>query len=350
LNSQAYTLADLGWSADFLRQLDADEIGQVTPARVTAVFRDRVETLSETGAATLALPPGITTGQIAVGDWVIVAAGTTQVLRLLDRRSRLVRRAAGDRSDEQLIVANVDTMMLVTSCNADFNEARTERFMSLAHAGGVVPVIVLTKADTCDAPEDYLDRARAIAPATPVVLLDARDPAAVTALGPWCGPGQTLALLGSSGVGKSTLAGVLTGRAIATQPVREDDAKGRHTTTHRQMHPIIGGGWLIDTPGMRELRLTDVAEGIDETFGEITDLAIQCRFTNCAHSAEPGCAVQAAIAAGDLDPGRLERWQKLRREDAHNSAGVAELRKRSRAFGKMQRRAIRAKTGGRDTT
>ncbi|MDH5531228.1 MAG: ribosome small subunit-dependent GTPase A [Paracoccaceae bacterium] len=338
-----YTLADLGWSAEFLAQLTPEEVGAVTPARVAAVHRDRLSVLTETGPRLLSLPPNSSTGDFAVGDWVLADPETDRVTRLLDRKSRIFRRAAGEASREQLIVANVDTVFITTSCTAEFNEARLERYLALAHAGGIPPVLVLTKADTCENPDDYRDRLRAIAPAVPAITLNAKDPDAVQALRDWCGPGQTVAFLGMSGVGKSTLASALTGLDLDTGSVREDDMKGRHTTTARELHALPAGGWLIDTPGMRELRLSDMAEGIDEAFAEITDLIGACRFTNCSHEAEPGCAVQAAIAAGRIDPARLSRWQKLKREDAWNSASQAELRKMARATGRLHKSAKRQK-------
>ncbi len=341
LNSQS--LAGLGWSADFLRQLDADELDRLKPARVTGVHRDRLTSLSEAGPHFLTLPPDLSAGDVAVGDWVLADPETGRAIRLLDRKTRIFRRAAGDVSREQLIVANVDTVFLTTSCTEEFNEARLERYLALAHAGGIPPVFVLTKADRTDDPEAYLDRLRAIAPSVPAVLLNAKSPGAVEALRDWCGPGRTVAFLGMSGVGKSTLASALTGIDLDTGEVREDDMKGRHTTTAREMHAIPGGGWLIDTPGMRELRLSDMADGIDEAFAEITDLATECRFRDCTHGPEPGCAVQAAIGAGTIDAARLDRWKKLRAEDAAHAASAAEKRRRGRAFSKIVKQAKKVK-------
>lgn len=337
-----HTLPGLGWSSDFLRQLATDEMETLTPARVAGVHRDRLSVLTIDGALELRLPPGLAAGDIAVGDWVLVDPATRRATRLLDRRARIFRGAAGDTSREQLIVANVDAVFITTSCSEEFNEARLERYLALCHAGGVPPVFVLTKVDRTDDPESYLDRLRAIGPKLPAIALNAKAPGAVEALRPWCGPGRTVAFLGMSGVGKSTLASALTGLALDTGEVREDDMKGRHTTTARELLAIPGGGWLIDTPGMRELRLTDMAEGIDEAFGEISALADRCHFRDCSHGPEPGCAVQAAVADGRIDAARVARWKKLRSENAGHTASAAERRRKGKAFA---RRVKQAKAG-----
>lgn len=344
-------LKDLGWSADFLRQLEIDEIGRLTPARIAAVHRDRLDALTETGPRSLTLPPGHGAGEIAIGDWVVIEPGETRVARRLDRVSLLHRKAAGRDARDQLIAANIDTLFVTSSMNADFNVARLERYVALAHAGDVAPVIVLTKADLADDHGPYHDALRAALPNVPVVVFDARDARTVRpGLSDWCGPGETIAFVGSSGVGKSTLVTALTGDAIATRGIREGDAKGRHTTTAREFHRLADGGWVIDTPGMRELQLTGAAEGIDAVFADIVELAAGCRFKDCAHDTEPGCAVKAAIVTGELDAGRLARWQKLRREDANNAESLAEAHARGRRFGKLMKQVARDhhKRTGRD--
>lgn len=342
-----HTLAGLGWSADFLRQLDLDEIGRCSPARVAVVHRTRLDLIGEGGSLSLPLPPALPAGEVAVGDWLLLTPNGDAILRLLDRRSHLSRKAAGTGVARQAIVANVDTLAIVTSCNAEFSESRLDRYLALARAGGVVPVIVLTKADLVDASSFRL-RAEAAGRGVPVLVLDARDSAQVAEVATFCGPGRTLALVGSSGVGKSTLAATLTGQALATQAIREEDAKGRHTTTARHLIATLGGGRLVDTPGMRELQMADAEEGISATFDDIEALACDCRFSDCGHDGEPGCAVAAAIAAGELDPARLARWRKLKREDRVNTETLAEARARSRAFGKMARRAMQAKRDRQD--
>ena len=233
--------------------------------------------------------------------------------------------------------ANVDTLGIVTSCNADFNTSRLERYLALAASAGCLPLVVLTKADEAADADGYRRRAEALSPMVAAIALDARDPDEIARLAPWCNRGQTLALLGSSGVGKTTLSNGLTGRGDATAGIREDDAKGRHTTTARSLWRTAAGGWLIDTPGMRELALTDASEGIDTVFADLTELATQCRFSDCHHEGDAGCAIEAEIAAGRLDPDRLRRWKKLQREEARNSESVADARARNRAIGKMYR-------------
>ncbi len=332
-------LADLGWNSDFLRQLELDEIGTMTPVRVSVVHRNRIDALGEAGAVTLLPPSDGSTGDYAVGDWVLTRGGV--VRRALERRSLLARKAAGTGVARQLIAANLDTILVVSSCNADFNLGRLERYLVLAAQSEIAAVIVLTKADGCTDPESYVNRAKELQPGLSVLALDARQDTARSALEEWCHKGRTVALLGSSGVGKSTLANALTGGNQDTGDIREDDAKGRHTTTARHLLAMANGGWLIDTPGVRELQLTDVGDGIDALFEDLSRLAANCRFSDCRHADEPGCAIRAAIAAGEIDEARLQRWEKLKREDRSNTQSIHQAQQRNRAFGKMPR-----KTGG----
>ncbi|HEX8373620.1 MAG TPA: ribosome small subunit-dependent GTPase A, partial [Geminicoccaceae bacterium] len=207
--------------------------------------------------------------------------------------------------------------------DADFNPARLERYLALANQCGTDPVILLTKADKADDPGRYERQAAALQQGLPVAIVNPRSPEAAERLAPWCGVGRTVALVGSSGVGKSTLVNTLAGADQATPQqtgaIREHDAKGRHTTTSRSIHAIAGGGWVIDTPGMRTLHVSDAASGIETLFSEITELAPSCKFRDCTHAHEPGCAVQAAVAAGTLDPERLSRWRKLLEENRGNT-------------------------------
>jgi ribosome biogenesis GTPase / thiamine phosphate phosphatase len=330
MNTLTFTLPELGWGAHFLSQLSVEDLENNNPFRVTAVHRNSLETMGENGPVRLPLTGGLADNGVAVGDWIICDSETRKPQRVLDRKSLLHRRGAGDDPSVQLIAANIDTLFVVTSCNSDFNPARLERYLALALQAGVAPVLVLTKSDICEAPETYRARAQDLMQNMMVELIDAKSPEAIDQLMPWCGRGQTVALLGSSGVGKSTIANALTGAGLLTQDIREQDSKGKHTTTHRSMHAIGGGGWLIDTPGMRALRLLDVQEGVDALFEDVADLVTQCKFNDCEHETEPGCAVQSAIAKGELDPSRLTRWRKLGREEERNSDSVAQSRKRGR--------------------
>ena len=333
------TLADLGWSAHFQSQLEIDEITTTTPARVRGVHRTQIAVLTTDGLRDLILDPGMSTAEIAIGDWVLAAADSPRMIRRLDRMSVLQRGSDYVHGERQLIAANIDTLFITTSCNADFNVARLERYLALAHDAEVTPVILLTKPDKADDPQSYIDQAQELGRDLQVLALNAKDPAETAKLAPWTGKGQTIALVGSSGVGKTTLTNALTGGDGATQDIREDDARGRHTTTGRSLHRLPSGGWLIDTPGMRGLGVADVVDGINATFPEISELEPLCKFRDCKHEGEPGCAVQAAINRGEVSADRLKRFQKLRREDALATETIAQARERYRKLGKMYRSA-----------
>lgn len=330
-----HTLADLGWSDHFARQL-TDEDAPLTPVRISEVHRSQLVALGPEGEHRLI--PTESSGAYAVGDWVL--SDGTSARRRLTPLTDLQRRAAGHAVGAQRIAANVDTVGLVTSCNEDFNPARLERYLALALASNALPLVILTKADLTDDPTRYMRQAERLSPLVTAIAVNAKDAEDVARLAPWCSNAQTLALLGSSGVGKTTLRNALTGESEATQAIRADDAKGRHTTTHRALRPTRAGGWLIDTPGMRELQLSGTSDGIEELFDDIETLSAQCRFSNCAHDTEPGCAVKAALADGTLDAARFARWQKLRREDQYNSESIAAARARQKSFGRVVKEAM----------
>lgn len=328
------TLTDLGWSDHFARQLtEAD--AALSPARVAEIHRDRLVALLPDGLTDL--HPREASGAYAVGDWILTDG--VSAVRRLDPVTDLSRRAAGPGVAAQRIAANLDTIGIVTSCNEDFNVPRLERYLALVSASGCLPLVILTKADKTDAAQDYLRKAQRLSPLVTALAVNAKDPEDAQRLTPWCSKAQTLALVGSSGVGKTTLRNALTGERAETRDIREDDARGRHTTTFRALRPTLAGGWLIDTPGMRELQLADAAEGIGAVFDDLEDLATECRFSNCGHDSEPGCAIKAAVAAGQIEAERVERWQKLLREDRYNSETLAESHSRQRRFGKLVKEA-----------
>jgi ribosome biogenesis GTPase / thiamine phosphate phosphatase len=319
------SLPALGWSAFFDAQLEPEET-TLARLRVATVHRARLTAESVAGPVRVNLPIHAKTTDFAVGDWVLAEPETHMFQRRLERKTLLQRRTEGARS-QQLIAANVDTLFIVTSCNDDFNPARLERYLALANEAGTNPVIVLTKVDQVADATRYQQEAAALQRDLVVVQVNAKAPDAAAVLAPWCGLGQTVALVGSSGVGKSTLLNTLAAKsadeAQATGGIRAGDDKGRHTTTSRSLHAIAGGGWVIDTPGMRTLHISDVAAGLETLFAEITELAPHCRFRDCTHAHEPGCAVQAAIKAGTLDPARLDRWRKLLEENHSNTPALS---------------------------
>lgn len=324
-------LERLGWQNLFAQQVNSEELSETPPVRITSVHRSGLRARGAEHSVTL--PPR---NDATVGDWFLYNAAIPQDSRLLERKSLIKRRSPGKDRHEQLIAANLDTAFVVTSCNDDFSVARLERYVALALDAGVTPVILLTKVDLCSDTQNYLSEAQSISDTVEVIGLNAKAEDVTDRLAPWCKLGQTVAFLGSSGVGKSTLSNALIGTSdIATQDVREGDAKGRHTTTRRELHFVPGGCAVLDTPGMRELQLTDAAAGVGDLFADLETLQTQCKFRNCAHDSEPGCAIKAAIARGEIDSARLLRWQKLVAEDAFNTASLSERKHKEKHLSKI---------------
>ena len=321
-------LANLGWSDTFAHSFAPYAVQGYRVGRVAVVHRSQYHLYTEQGELTAML-----TGKFrhrtqnssdfpAVGDWVVLQTQpkTEQALieAVLPRKSQFSRQMAGTRTAVQIVAANVDTLFLVSGLDQDFNLRRIERYLVMAWESRANPVIVLNKADICEDLDQKRMDVEDIAFGVPIIMLSALEQHDLEALAPYLKPGQTVALLGSSGVGKSTLTNQLMGHEIqTTQTVRADDSKGRHTTTSRTMVCLPTGALLIDTPGMRELQLWLADDSVDETFTDIETLAQQCRFRDCQHQSEPGCAIQTALATGELSAKRLGSYQKLQKEQAY---------------------------------
>jgi ribosome biogenesis GTPase len=318
-------LTDLGWT-DFFAQ-HFDKADGCVPARIIAEHRNRYQIEGETGEFSACISGRLrheVTSRAelpAVGDWVVVQRLTGDaeavIHRVLPRKSKFSRKVAGDRTDEQVVAANADTVWIVSSLDQDFSLRRVERYLTLAWESGANPVIVLTKSDLCDDVESYVSKIESTAVGTAVHATSSLIGIGLSELQVYFRDHATVALLGSSGVGKSALINALAGSMLQKTSEVRDDGKGRHTTTHRQLIRLGTGGLIIDTPGMRELQLWDGESSLPDVFAEIDDLARACRFSDCRHAGEPGCAVADAIAQGQLSESRFQSYQKLERELAH---------------------------------
>lgn len=320
-------LTDLGWSSFFADQVSAEEIG-LEPVRITHIHRSRMNGISATGPVELVLQANSERDDYAVGDFVLAEPDSLIVRRRLARTS-LLSRQMSDRST-QLSGANIDTLFIITSCNGDFSVPRLERYLAMAAQCEIIPVVILTKAETNEDAISFAGQVADLARDLPVVVVDPRKAEARKKLQSWFGRGKTVALTGSSGVGKSTLVNTLaatdSGTAQLTGDIRAHDSSGRHTTTARSLHPVAGGGWVLDSPGIRSLHLGEMAGGLDTVFAEIAELETQCKFSNCTHSHEPNCAVLKAVSNGVIDPNRFSRWRKLR--DENTTLGALRPRRR----------------------
>jgi ribosome biogenesis GTPase len=342
-------LAVLGWTQRLDDAFTALARRDLIPARVAAMHRGRLDLIAADGplagtpSGRLVHTAADATELPAVGDWVAADPVTGLVAAILPRRGGIARAAGDGRAEAQVLAANVDVVLAVGSLNRDLNLRRIERFLTLAADARAEALVVLSKADLSDDPAGDAGRVRAaLGGEVPVLAISVVDGTGTDALAEWLRPGRTAVLLGSSGVGKTTLLNHLTGESRATLPVRASDDRGRHTTSHRELVPLAGGALVIDTPGLRLPRIWDQASGLSTVFADVESLAAQCRFRDCSHSGEPGCAVAEAVADGRLAADRLRGMEKLAREEAALAARRdARLRSERRRETKQVTREMR---------
>jgi ribosome biogenesis GTPase len=312
-------LKKLGWNAFFGEGFRPYAEGH-EPGRVSGVDRSGCKVHTKDGEIRARVSGRLhNDGQLpAVGDWVALSkdnAGTRTIQAIMPRKSKISRKDAGRVTGEQVIATNVDTAFIMTSLNKDMNLRRLERYLAVVRQSGTEPVIILNKADVCEDIEAMIKDVKDIAPDTPVFAISAAQKTGLDQLTPYLQDGKTVVLLGSSGVGKSTTINALEGtERVKVGEIREDDVRGRHTTTTRNMILLADGGIIIDNPGMRELQLWDAGEGLQSTFRDIEELAAQCKFSDCRHETEPGCMIKKALADGTLSEVRLDSYHKLQRE------------------------------------
>lgn len=335
-------LTNLGWQAFFQQQLVLEEWDTTLPARIIEQHKSEIKVATAEETVTLALTH--TMPEMVVGDWMLLTESADHekhFSRLLKRKTCFSRKAAGSKIHQQLISANVDTAFIVCSMNDDFNLNRIERFLSLVNESAAEPVVILSKSDQTSNAQEFVQAVQSIDPLLMVEAINCLDSESIKQLSPWIKQGATIAVLGSSGVGKSTLTNTLLGdNRQSTLDIREEDSKGRHTTTRRSLLKLSEGGLILDTPGMREIQLADCKDGIATTFADIEAYAEQCRFADCQHQSEPGCAIQKAITSGKLNSRRLTNYQKLLREEALNSANLAERRASDKALHKYYKNTL----------
>lgn len=336
-------LKDYGFMPDMMTE---NERG--IPARIVAVHKERYALICEYGETYARLKTKEYYGGYeefpTVGDFVMmdfVPSGDSRIFATLPRKTFFSRRDPTPGRGEQAVAANFDYVFIMQSLNQDFNERRLERYLTLAWQSGAVPVIVLTKADLTEEYEPYIRIAERIAPDICVHVVSSRNGFGLEELRAYLKPGNTIALLGSSGIGKSSLVNALAEEELMrVNGIREDDSKGRHTTTHRQLIMLKSGAMIIDTPGMRELGMWDVSEGLGEAFADVEQYIGKCKFSDCRHLSEPGCAIKEAIAAGELSKARWDSYCKLKREAKYSDdkdARMREKQKRNKGFVKRYR-------------
>jgi ribosome biogenesis GTPase / thiamine phosphate phosphatase len=358
------SLVDLGWNASWSAQFAKEARQDCVPARVVEELKGLYR-VSEEGGTYLAEVSGRmqhgAEGRMdfpAIGDWAVTKRRPGEkraaIVAILPRATLLLRKVAGPRVSQQILAANLDTVFIVGSLNRELNLRRIERYLALAWQSGARPVIVLNKADLCGDPAAMVQAVRRVAPGAAVHSLSAVTGVGLETLHEYLASGQTAAFIGTSGVGKSTIINALAQEATQrVQPVRESDDRGKHTTTSRQLFVLAGGGIVIDTPGMRELQLWESGDGVSRAFEEIDVLAEQCRFRDCRHRGEPGCAVERAIVAGSLTRERLENRSKLEGElrflERKGSVEARQAEKRRvKRLQKRVREMYRSRKSGRD--